>query len=55
MPLLRLRFAALIAVVSAAGGSLLMFYLGAVKTVKAYRIYFLGEQLTADSCRHQQR
>ncbi len=48
MPLLRLRFVALIAVVSAAGGSLLMFYLGAVKTVKAYRIYFLGEPLTAD-------
>ena len=48
MVLLRLRFVALVAVVSAAGGSLLMFYLGAAKTVKAYRIYFLGEPLTVD-------
>lgn len=44
----RLRFLSIIAVAFSALGSLLMFLVGAEKTVKALRIYFLGDQLTTN-------
>ncbi len=44
----RLRYASFIAVAFGAAGSVLMFLVGAQKTVKAWRIYFLGGQLTTN-------
>ena len=44
----RLRFASIIAVLFSSIGTLVMFVIGAEKTVKALRIYFLGEQLTSN-------
>ncbi len=44
----RLRYASLIAVVFSTVGTLLMFLVGAEKTVKALRIYFFGDQLTSN-------
>lgn len=44
----RLRFASAIAVVFSTIGTLLMFVVGAEKTIKALRIYFLGDQLTTN-------
>ena len=44
----RFRNIAVVASVFASLGSVLMFIVGAAKTVKAYRIYFLGATLTSD-------
>ena len=44
----RLRSIAFVAVVFAGLGSVLMFIVGAAKTLNAYRIYFLGATLTTD-------
>ena len=44
----RIRFVSIIAVVFSAIGSLLMFVVGAQKTLKALSIYFMGDQLTTE-------
>lgn len=46
--MLKLRFVTLIAVAFSFLASLLMFVVGAVKTLKAFRVYLLNEPLTPD-------
>jgi uncharacterized membrane protein YqhA len=48
LPIEPLRYLSLIAVVFSLLGSALMFLAGAAKSIKAVRIFFLGETLTVD-------
>jgi uncharacterized membrane protein YqhA len=44
----KLRYVSIVAVIFSFLGSLLMFLIGAAKSIKAFRIYFLKESLTTD-------